>query len=230
MEPNEAVWTRLGEIEVFVLAGRGVNPVLAGWLELLFEPGQVHVFDPAREIPDQLSDKPIETVCAARNEMVRRFLAREAPEAQKAQEARPWLLMLDDDVYPVAATTEMLTSDLPVAACHIWGKRANESHTPDGLVCLSAVKIARAVLEEMDPPYFDFTADGNALIECECMRFSDKAEQLGFAPTKVGRIGHCTPFVATALDGDRVHVVPESAFPVPTQTDLPILLQGANVQ
>ncbi len=76
----------------------------------------------------------------------------------------------------------------------------------------------------MDPPYFNFTADGNALIACECMRFSQRVKQLGHTPTKVGRIGHCTPFVATALDGDRIHVVPESTFPVPTRTDLPALL------
>ncbi len=194
-----------------MLAGNGVNRALSAWLELLYAPEQVHVFDPAAEIADRIGPAPIDTVCAARNEIVRRFLT---------DSERPWLVMFDDDVYPVGATLEMLTGELPFSGCRIWGKAGKESHAADGLVCLSAVKIARSVLEAIDPPYFEYeSTDGNITV-CECMAFSDKVTALGHAPTKVGTIGHCAPFVATVIEDGKLHVIQECQFPLPTRQSI----------
>lgn len=216
-EQQAAVRDKLPHIDVFVLAGNGINGVLAEWLKILFSPEQVHVFDPGREIADPVGDKPIEIVCAARNEIVRRFLA---------DSNRPWLVMFDDDVYPVPETLEMLASDLPFAGCRIWGKAGKESHAADGLVCLSAVKIARTVLEAIDPPHFDYEHTDGDITVCECMYLSKQVRELGHQPTKIGKIGHSTPFVATLVDDGKLHVTQESTFPLPKKDDLEELLGG----
>ena len=191
-----------------MLAGKGVNRVLSAWLELVYAPERVHVFDPAVEIADRIGPAPIDTVCAARNDIVRRFLT---------DTGRPWLVMFDDDVYPVAATLEMVTSDLPFCGCRIWGKAGKESHAARSLVCLSAVKIAREVLEAIDPPCFEYESSDGDIMVCECIAFSDKVAALGHAPTKVGTIGHCTPFVATVIEDGKLHVIQECQFPLPTR-------------
>ena len=198
-----------------MLAGTGVNRVLSTWLGLLFAGERVHTFDPTAEIPDRIGPEPIDTVCAARNEIVRRFLT---------DSDLPWLVMFDDDVYPVAATLDMLASDLPLCACRVWSRAGKESHARDGLVSLSAVKIARDVLAAVDPPHFEYESVNGNITVCECMAFSEKVRALGDTPTKVGTIGHCTPFVATVTEDGKLHVLQECQFPLPTQAGLDKLL------
>ncbi len=101
---QKAARKNIPDIEVFVLAGRGVNRVLKEWFSIVFKPSQVHFFDPAKEIPDQTGEHYIVTTTAARNEIARRFL--ETTD-------RPWLVTFDDDVYPAPETLEMLASDEP---------------------------------------------------------------------------------------------------------------------
>jgi len=203
---REALRKNIPEMEVFVLAGRGVNRVLSEWLKIIFKPEQVHVFDPREEIPDRMGDLPAENICAGRNEIVRRFL-------ETSQ--RRWLVSFDDDMYPVPETLEMLACDCSFAGCHVWGKKGGENHREEDVVCMSAVKISRDVLRGVTPPYFTMEPADGKKVTCECISFSQKVRELGHTPNKIGYVGHTIPFVVTMMDGMQFQMVQESQFPPP---------------
>ena len=201
----------IADIELFVLAGNEVNPALARWLEIVFPPQQVHIFDPRKEIPDQVGGQPIEIVCAARNEIARRFL-----EGSR----RKWLVQFDDDMYPAMETLELFTSDLPLTGCRAWSsKESGESHDTDGVVSMSASKISRDLLEAMTDPYFDAEWEGDSVTFCECQWFSRATQRRGHWPTKVGYIGHVVPFVVTPIPGKRARLKQQHEFPLPRPED-----------
>jgi hypothetical protein len=208
-DKQKAARKNIPDIEVFVLAGRGVNRVLKEWLSIVFRPGQVHLFDPAKEIPDFVGEPIIATVTAARNEIARRFL--ETTD-------KPWLVTFDDDMYPLPETLEMLASDDPIVSCRVWGPQGQENHSASGSVCFNAAKVARNVLTTMTPLLFEYENRGGH-VECERLHFAAKAREQGSQPKKAGQIGHRVPYVATIRQTDDVRLVPERNVPPPRAED-----------
>ena len=161
------------DIHVVVLAGRDVNPLLARWLRpwpyVEIWPGA----DCRHDIPK------------VRNDIFRWF---------RDEALRPWLLMLDDDVVPVAQTAPLLACEADVASPRIAAAGGREAH-PHTLSA-AAVKVSRRAVERIPEPWFRWPKRG-----CECSFFFSKAYTHGFRPAKAGAIGHRFP--VTVLPGRR---------------------------
>jgi len=163
----------LGEIQLAVLAGRGVNEHLARWSRRFVNPWKVEGPETIEEVPD------------ARNRIFRAF---------RDRSDLPWLLMMDDDCVPVAETEELLETQADIAGPRIFARTGREAHQH----CLSAacIKISRRAVEAIREPWFRFSRRGG----CECSWFFNRAYQTGFRPVRAGLIGHRFPVVV--LPGD----------------------------
>jgi hypothetical protein len=101
---------------------------------------------------------------------------------------RSWLLMLDDDVIPVAETEPLFATDYPhpVMGAQYFGKAGTPVHPEDGYVGCGCLLVNRVAAEMIGPdPFSIVTGEG-----CECVAFCRRAHAAGFWPAKRGAVGH----------------------------------------
>lgn len=113
--------------------------------------------------------------------------ARDAIVAWYLTAAEPWLVMLDDDMIPLAETAELIASEEPIASAACLARSGRPAHPHRGFSA-AACKLHRAALERIGPPWF--AKAGAADGACECNRFWGRAVRAGYAPRQVGAIGH----------------------------------------
>jgi hypothetical protein len=172
------------DIQVAVLAGReALHPRLLRWAHDV-APRRWRVFA-GSELPDLLACR--------RNRILQWF---------RDEGSTRWLLMIDDDMVPVARTEELLACRADVAAARAWARTGREAH-PHG-VSVSCVKISRRAVEAVPPPWFKFavSADGLRPEGCECRYFWRKFHRAGFTPAVAGLVGHRMPVVVLPGSGE----------------------------
>jgi hypothetical protein len=162
------------DIQLAVLAGRGVNPHLRRWAERF---QHVRVFR-GSDLPDLLACR--------RNRILLWF---------RDQCRLPWLLLLDDDVVPVEQTDELLACAADVATARCMARTGREAHAHTASA--ACIKISRRALSAVPPPWFRFTlsTDGMRQLMCECQYFWRKFHRAGLTPATAGAVGHRFPVV-----------------------------------
>jgi len=168
------------DIQLAILAGRGVNPHLRRWA-CRFDHCRVFA---GSDLPDLL---------ACRRNAIFKWFRDECPEELA------WLLMMDDDIVPVAETENLLLCDADVVAARAWARTGREAHSHT--VSVSSLKVHRRAVRSVEPPWFRFTLsrDGTRREMCECQYFWRKFHRAGFTPVQAGAVGHRFP--VTVLPG-----------------------------
>jgi len=168
----------LHDVQLAVLVGRGCNRFLRRWAERFDHRRFFHGSD----LPDMLACR--------RNRIFRWF--RDSCEL-------PWLLMVDDDVVPVAETEALLACPADVAAARCVARTGHVAH--EHTASAACVKISRRAVAAVRPPWFRFTLsdDGAAQRMCECQYFWRKFHRAGLTPVVAGAVGHRFP--VTVLPG-----------------------------
>ena len=172
------------QIQIVVFDGSPVDPRLRKWVE-----SQPHFAYASHIAPKGFPD----LVAMQRNRICRWFLD---------HTDRDCLLMLDADQIPVEATVPILTAEAPIAGCAYVQRDARIGHEPDGEAAAGCLRISRAALQAIDPPWFQWVLsdDGCEVAECDCGHFCRKAREAGYHPVTVGRIGHIVPAVVILND------------------------------
>jgi hypothetical protein len=179
-------------IKAVVLAARKPNAHLMKW---------VAQFD--YEVVSPPSGEP-QLIAATRNRICRDFLNGD----------KKYLLMLDDDAWPIKETEGIVTSGLPVCGCMAVSRGGGIAHHQRHEVGAHCLRVSRSALEIMrDSDGFDhhkgwfafqFSDCGADITMCEDGYFCQLADSCGFRPVKVGLIGHVLPMVVVpSFDGMR---------------------------
>ena len=145
-----------------------------------------------------------------RNQLVRWFLD---------HTRLPALVMMDADCVPTAETVELVTCEAPVASARVVARTGRDAHAYEGGVSCAALRVTRAALVAMGPPWFQFVLRGDGLQEeqCECQYFANKAHQCGFHPVRVGTVGHLVQVIA--VPGTVPGMPPRIVFPADWQAE-----------
>ena len=165
---------------------RQINPELEAWL------GAVCRNHPVRKIQSQYD------IALARRQSLANFLRNDVPAGFTH------LMMLDDDLVPVAGSTEhilLVPGDL--VYCGIAGRGGKGGHYGDGDFGAACCRISAKLAGEIDVATsfdFGFNADRTEMVNCECQTFREQAERLGYESKMVGVVGHCVNIVIVPTD------------------------------
>ena len=179
----------LADIQLVILEGRGCNRFLRSWAARF----------PNRRILN-VSDFP-DHVAAHRNRVFKWF---------RDECTAKWLIMMDDDVVPIAATDAFVQAEGDIIGAKAIAKTGSEMH-PHAF-SMTAVKVHRRVIEAVTPPWFAFmfTPDGVMQELCECLYFHKKATEAGFRTTQAGAVGH--RFMVTVVPPGEGETRPQLLF------------------
>lgn len=163
---------------LIILAGKECNQYLATWS--------------ARFIHKRIVNVPYPDHIAVRRNLAFKWFRDQCTD--------PWLIMLDDDIVPVDGTEEFIRAQGDIVGARAWSRKGHESHPMS--FSMAAVKIHRRVIEQIPPPWFQFTfnEDGTRLTQCECAYFWRRASEAGFDVIRAGKVGHRFP--VTVVPGD----------------------------
>ena len=185
------------KIQVVVFVSGGISPVLERWLHARFDHGDILLVHGGGAYCGA------ESIAIRRNKVVKDFLA--------GKKEYDWLLMIDEDAWPLPQTDDLLTDSRPVTGCRYISKAGVEAHAGDGEVGCHFMKVSRqALLTIRDSDAFDSHRgwfaieqdhDGTRLDRCECSYFCRLARTCGIHPHKVGRVGHVMAMVVAPKDG-----------------------------
>jgi len=170
-------------IKAVIFSTRPVNQALLKWASQFdFQVISVPFGDP-------------QMIACARNRACKEFLDGE----------HKYLLLLDDDAWPVKETNPIITSSLPVCGCAAVSRHGGVAHPGRHEIGAHCLRISKAALLTMkDSALFDeskgwfcfeFADCGSELVNCEDGYFSRLADACGYRPIKVGVIGHVLPMV-----------------------------------
>lgn len=176
-----------------VVSNRGLNRALKRWIPWFFYAGSVIIIDPEK---NGCTGSHIELICQGRNMAVRDFL----------QTGCEWLVMFDDDMYPIDETEQLLFCDDKVASCVYYGRKGYGHHHDQ--FSAGAFRVHRDVLEAIGDPWFGFEPG-----VCDCLFFERACKNVGYTPVKRGSIGHCIPCVVAPGGEESVRFIPETMFP-----------------
>ena len=164
------------DIQVVVFDFRGIRRHLRLWLDSM-----AHVKYASDICPD---DKGAMYLLAMRRNIAAEWFLKETD--------LPWLLMVNDNIIPLPAASELLDSKADVAGAHFFSRAGREGHTGKGVAATACMKISRRALERIPRPWFqhEYNADHTKRIQCECNWFCHQAIKAGFYPLKVGMVAH----------------------------------------
>lgn len=108
------------------------------------------------------------------------------------------LCMIDADMFPLPESLGILVAPGDLVYCGYSARHGCVAHYGDGDLGMGCMRMSRAVLEKIEPPWFnfEFNARGVAVLKCECRVFLEKAKAAGFDSAMVGVMGHIMPMVA----------------------------------
>jgi hypothetical protein len=195
-QPGNQPGNLLARVQLIILEGRGpaTTPLLE-WCEKF-----PHVLRARHPFGSPVTD----LLAVWRNQLVRWFL-----DGTRL----PVMLMMDADCVPTPETAELVTCDAPVASARVVARTGREAHAYDGGVSCAALRVTRAALLAMGPPWFAFGVRSDGLREehCECEYFADRARQNGYHPVRVGTVGHLVEVIA--VPGSVPGMPPSLTFP-----------------
>jgi hypothetical protein len=128
------------------------------------------------------------TVAAARNGAVIDFLAGEASH----------LILMENGAWPDESSDVILQGDQDAVYLGHVATGGHIGHVGDGELGCACVRLSRACLEAIEPPWFGFEFDktGSQSIKCDCMMLRDKLHAAGFKTYMVGVIAHRVEMLA----------------------------------
>ena len=174
------------DIQLVILSSRGPTVALAMWAEQ---------FEHRREWPGCPTP---EGIPVERDRIVAWWLS------GPAKAGLTWLLMIDDDMVPIAKTTQLVESERDIVSARCVTKNGHPAHEHHQFTA-AAFKISRKAAKLMGAPWFAAVAAGDRT-SCECLRFWNRAAHVGLRPTQAGIIGHRFPVTVfpgkTILFGD----------------------------
>ena len=108
-------------------------------------------------------------------------------------EPLPWLLMLDDDMVPIAKTTPLVESERDIVSARCVTRAGHPAHEHHQFTA-AAFKISREAARKVGSPWFaSLSHNLGDQSSCECLRFWNRAVHAGLRPTQAGIIGHRFP-------------------------------------
>ena len=174
----------IATIQVIVVAHeRPPNPLLTRWL------ARVGIADwrPSSK------DYHVEEV---RNQAVTRFLREDARRGKR------YLLLIDDDMVPVASTNAILSADGPLVFCGSAGPCGTKGHYGNGDFGENFCRLSLDLLQKMQYPYFKTIYENGVRTHCDGWTFNQQAKALGIESKMVGIVGHQQTCVVFPMENE----------------------------
>lgn len=156
---------------VVVSHDRPINKLLGRWLAKL-------------GITDWRYSSRDYDVGEVRNQAVTRFLREDVKRGKK------YLLLLDDDMVPVASTHAILSALGPIVFCGSAGPFGTRGHYGDGDFGENCCRLEADILRQMRYPYFKACYVNGMRVACDGQQLRSQAVRLGITPKMVGIVGH----------------------------------------
>jgi len=119
-----------------------------------------------------------------RNQQVTRFLREDVPRGKR------YLLLIDDDMVPVASTDAILTAAGDLVYCGTVGPFGTRGHYGDGDFGENFCRLSARLLKQMCYPYFQARYVEGARVACDGRHFREQAAFVHVESKMVGVAGH----------------------------------------